>query len=162
MTDPLPPIVMPLIEFTAPSINFACVMGKLSQAPVISRTRSGLPMATMLIQTTAWNPRANLNITDTHKAVAFGQSLVDIARYVSTGATVCVIGKMQTRRYTDAKGILRLTTEIVAESLQVARIGDGSKVQRGKIILAETPMEKGFDGKLVDLVQTDPRWNPDD
>lgn len=149
--DTKSPVPLPVIEFTAPSINLACVMGRLTAKPVISHTNSGVPMATMLIRTTAWNPRAGCNVTDSHKIVVFGQQLTAIAKVLPTGSTVYIIGKMQTRKYTDAKGIMRLTTEIVAESIQVARLANGNKTQANGFVLAETPMELGTDGRLIDL-----------
>lgn len=58
-----------------------------------------------------------VKVTEWHNLIAFGKVATLMNTYLQKGARVQVWGRLQTRQYTDKKGIDRYTTEIVVQEV---------------------------------------------
>lgn len=114
-------------------INKVIVMGNLGADPQINRTQRGTLVANLSIATTEQWQDANgekKEETEWHKVTLFGR-LAEIAQqYLVKGSTVYVEGSNRTTKYTDANGIERYVTNIVAKSMQM--VGGKTKQNNGQ------------------------------
>jgi len=99
-------------------VNKAIVLGHLGQDPDIKPTQSGGQFATLNVATSEnWKDKATgekREKTEWHRVVIFNEALVKVAAsYLKKGSKVYLEGAMQTRKWTDQKGIERYTTEVV-------------------------------------------------
>lgn len=102
----------------AGSINKVILVGNLGADPEIRRTQSGDPVASFRIATSeTWKDKQSgekKEATEWHQIVVWNESLVEIVeKYLKKGAKVYVEGQQKTRKWTDANGIERYTTETV-------------------------------------------------
>ena len=105
------------------SLNQVTIIGRLGQAPERRSTTTGLAIATMSIATTTtrkvefatneWQEE-----TEWHKCTAFGKQAEYIHRYGSKGRLVYLLGRLQTRKWTDNGGTDRYTTSILVDQFQ--------------------------------------------
>ena len=138
--------------------------GRLTDTPVLKTTPSGIPVTSF---TVAVNGRFGgkpgeeaqadfFNVTAWRKTAEF------ITRYFRKASSICVVGSIQTRSWTDKDGQKRFATEIVAdeayfvdaraESTQTAaRVpsGDASTPQTGTYIPEAYTQAPSF-GELED------------
>jgi len=63
--------------------------------------------------------------TEWHRVAFFGKLAEIAAQYLRKGSQVYIEGKLKTRKYADANGIEKFSTEIVAETMQML----GNKMQ---------------------------------
>jgi single-strand DNA-binding protein len=113
----------------AGSVNKVIIVGNLGADPEVKSFQNGGRIANLRIATSEdWKDRTTgekKEKTEWHQVVLSTDGLVGVAeRYLKKGAKVYIEGQLQTRKWQDASGNDRYTTEI--------RVG-------------------GFDGKLVML-----------
>ena len=102
----------------AGSINKVILVGNLGKDPEIRYASDGSKIATFSIATSeVWKDRATgerKDRTEWHRIVIFNDKLADIVeKYVKKGSKLYVEGQLQTRKWTDASGQERYTTETV-------------------------------------------------
>lgn len=91
--------------------------GRLTDTPVLNTTTSGIPVTTF---TVAVNRRfadkqTGENTADFLNVTAWRQTAEFITRYFRKASSICVVGSIQTRSWTDKDGQKRHTVEIVAD-----------------------------------------------
>lgn len=98
------------------SMNKVILVGNLGRDPEIRATQSGDKVANLNIATSeSYRDRDGNRQTKTewHRVVMFGK-LAEIAeKYLNKGSKILVEGKLQTRKWQDAQGNDKYTTEIV-------------------------------------------------
>jgi single-strand DNA-binding protein len=99
-------------------VNKAIIVGHLGADPEIRRTQSGAAIASFSLATSErWTDKATgekRERTEWHRVVIFSEPLVKVAdQYLKKGSKAYVEGAMATRKWTDAKGVERFTTEVV-------------------------------------------------
>lgn len=102
----------------AGSINKVILVGNLGKAPEIRFGQDGSKIVTFPIATSeTWKDRATgerKDRTEWHKVVIFNDKLGEIAeKYLQKGSKIFIEGQLQTRKWTDAAGQERYTTEVV-------------------------------------------------
>jgi single-strand DNA-binding protein len=102
----------------AGSVNKAILIGNLGRDPEIRQTQDGTKVASFSVATSeSWKDKTSgerRERTEWHRVVVFNANLVVLAeRYLHKGTKVYVEGQLQTRRWQDANGIEKYTTEIV-------------------------------------------------
>lgn len=105
------------------SLNKSQLIGNLGAAPSIRYMPNGTATATLSLATTeAWTDRESgqkKERTDWHRVVLFAKR-AEVARdFLKKGSQVYIEGRMQTRKWTDADGIDRYITEIIASDMQM-------------------------------------------
>lgn len=114
----------------AGSINKVVLVGNLGRDPEVRHTNSGQKIVHLSVATSdTWRDKSGerQEKTEWHRVVVFNSNLADFAeRFLKKGSKVYVEGSLQTRKYTDASGQERYTTEIVLGAY------------RGELVLLDT------------------------
>jgi single-strand DNA-binding protein len=101
-----------------PGINKAFIVGRLGKDPEIKSFSNGGRIANFSVATSeTWNDKASgerKERTEWHNITVQGDGLVGVVeRFLKKGSEVSVVGKIQTRKWSDKDGQDRYTTEIV-------------------------------------------------
>ena len=104
----------------AGSVNKDILVVNLGRDPEIRTLNSGDRVANLRIATSeTWRDKATgerKEKTEWHSVVIFNENIVKVAeQYLKKGSTVYIEGALQTRKYTDAQGIEKYSTEIVLQ-----------------------------------------------
>ncbi len=104
----------------AGSVNKVILIGNLGRDPEIRTLNSGDRVANLRIATTEqWRDKASgerKEKTEWHQVVVFNEHIVKTCEnYLQKGSTVYIEGSLQTRKYTDAQGVEKYSTEIVLQ-----------------------------------------------
>ena len=104
----------------AGSVNKVILVGNLGRDPEIRTLNSGDRVANLRIATSeTWRDKATgerKEKTEWHSVVIFNENIVKVAeQYLKKGSTVYIEGALQTRKYTDAQGIEKYSTELVLQ-----------------------------------------------
>lgn len=103
------------------SINKVILVGNVGQEPEIRSTQDGREIASFSIATSeSWkdkNSGEKKEKTEWHRIVVFSSGLVGVIKnYVKKGTKLYIEGSLQTRKWTDAQGVEKYTTEIVLQN----------------------------------------------
>ena len=104
----------------AGSVNKVILVGNLGRDPEIRSTQDGMRIANLSLATSeSWrdkNSGERKEKTEWHRVVIFNENLVTVAeKFLKKGSKVYVEGALQTRKYTDASGVEKFSTEIVLQ-----------------------------------------------
>jgi single-strand DNA-binding protein len=104
----------------AGSVNKVILVGNLGKDPEIRRTQDGRPIANLSVATSeSWRDKATgerKEKTEWHRVVIFNEGLCKVAeQYLKKGAKVYLEGQLQTRKWTDASGVEKYSTEVVLQ-----------------------------------------------
>lgn len=118
------------------SINKVILVGNLGADPKVSNTSNGSKIVNLNIATSdVWKDKLSgerKERTEWHRVVVFNAQLADIAeRYLHKGSKVYLEGQLQTRKWEDANGQEKYTTEIVLQNYSGSLVlldgrGDGA------------------------------------
>ena len=102
------------------SVNKVILVGNLGRDPEVRRLNSGEPVVNLRLATTeSWRDKATgerKDRTEWHSVVIFNESLARVAeQYLKKGSKVYIEGQLQTRKYNDASGAEKYSTEIVLQ-----------------------------------------------
>lgn len=102
------------------SLNKVTLIGNVGRPPEFRSTADGKEIVTFSIATTeSWKDRATgekKDRTEWHRIVVFSEGLVGIVKeYVKKGSKLYIEGALQTRKWTDASGQEKYTTEVVLQ-----------------------------------------------
>ena len=103
------------------SVNKVILVGNLGQDPEIRSTQDGREIANFSLATSeSWkdkNSGEKKEKTEWHRVVVFSQGLIGVIKnYVKKGTKLYIEGSLQTRKWTDAQGVEKFTTEIVLQN----------------------------------------------
>ena len=122
----------------AGSVNKVILIGNLGRDPEIRTLNSGDRVANLRIATSEqWRDKATgerKEKTEWHAVVIFYENIVKVAEnYLKKGSTVYIEGSLQTRKYTDAQGVEKYSTEIVLQRFngQLTMLGGRNDSQGG-------------------------------
>ena len=104
----------------AGSVNKVILVGNLGKDPEVRRTQDGRPVVSLSVATSEnWrdkNTGERKEKTEWHRVVIFSEGLAKVAeQYLKKGSKVYLEGALQTRKYTDAQGVEKYSTEIVLQ-----------------------------------------------
>jgi len=104
----------------AGSVNKVILVGNLGRDPEVRRLNSGEPVVNLRIATSEnWRDKQTgerRERTEWHQVVIFNEQLAKVAeQYLRKGSKVYIEGQLQTRKYTDAQGAEKYSTEIVLQ-----------------------------------------------
>lgn len=110
-------------------VNKVILVGNLGQDPEVRYTGSGAAVANVSVATTErWKDKQSgdmKDMTEWHRVVLFSRLAEIAGEYLKRGSKVYIEGKLRTRKWQDAQGAERTTTEILADNLQMLdRRGD--------------------------------------
>ena len=104
----------------AGSVNKVILVGNLGKDPEVRRLNSGEPVVNLRIATSeTWRDKQSgerREKTEWHQVVIFNENLAKVAeQYLRKGSKVYIEGQLQTRKYNDASGVEKYSTEIVLQ-----------------------------------------------
>jgi len=102
------------------SVNKVILLGNLGQDPDIRTMQNGKKVCTFSLATSdSWKDKETgekKEKTEWHRIVVFNEGLVGVVEnYIKKGTKLYVEGSLQTRKWTDDKGVEKYTTEIVIQ-----------------------------------------------
>ena len=125
----------------AGSVNKVILVGNLGKDPEIRTLNSGDRVANLRIATSeSWRDKSSgerKEKTEWHQVVIFNDNLVKVAEnYLKKGSTVYIEGALQTRKWSDAQGVEKYSTEIVLQKFRgeltmLGGRGDGAGASGG-------------------------------
>ena len=109
----------------AGSVNKVILVGNLGKDPEVRRMQDGRPVVNMSVATSeTWrdkNTGEKKERTEWHRVVIFSEGLAKVAeQYLKKGSKVYLEGQLQTRKYTDAQGVEKYSTEVVLQGFNSA------------------------------------------
>ena len=119
----------------AGSLNKVMIIGNLGRDPEVRHTSDGRPIANLNLATTdSWkdkNSGERNEKTEWHRVVIFGPVAEVAQKWLSKGSSVYIEGKLQTRKWTDAQGQEKYTTEVVVDQFngQMTMLGSRNDKQ---------------------------------
>ena len=128
-------------------LNKTMLIGNLGADVDTRYTKTQVAVATFRIATTErWkdNEGKPQESTEWHRIVAFGRLAEICSEYLSKGSRVYLEGRLQTRKWQDAEGVTRFTTEIIAREMKM--LGGGERTD------LPVPSEDGHEPPLSDDV----------
>jgi single-strand DNA-binding protein len=104
----------------AGSVNKVILVGNLGKDPEVRRMQNGNPVVNLSVATSeSWRDKTTgekKERTEWHRVVIFSEGLAKVAeQYLKKGAKVYLEGQLQTRKYTDAQGVEKYSTEVVLQ-----------------------------------------------
>lgn len=117
----------------AGSVNKVILVGNLGADPDIRRTQDGRAIANLSVATSeTWRDKSTgerRERTEWHRVVIFNEGLAKIAeQYLHKGSKVYLEGQLATRKWQDAQGQDRWSTEVVLQGFSAnLTMLDGAK-----------------------------------
>lgn len=104
-------------------LNEAKIIGHLGRDPESKSLPGGDTVTNFSIATTEkWKDKTTgeaKEATEWHRISMFGKLAEIAAKYLKKGSLVYVSGKLVTRKYTDANGVEKYSTEIKADTMKM-------------------------------------------
>ncbi|MDO4636582.1 MAG: single-stranded DNA-binding protein [Lautropia sp.] len=105
------------------SVNKVILIGNLGRDPEVRYTAEGSAITSISVATTSqWKDRNSgerREETEWHRVTFFGRLAEIAGEYLKKGRSVYVEGRLKTRKYTDANGVEKFATDIIAEQMQM-------------------------------------------
>ena len=101
------------------SLNKVMLQGRLVADPLLNQTNSGTEVTSFRIAVDRdfKNKETNEREADFISVTAWRGAARFVCQYFQKGSMIILAGRLQVRRYEDAKGDTRYTTEVVAENV---------------------------------------------
>ena len=103
------------------SLNKVVLCGRLTSDPELKTTATGISVVsfTLAVNRPYRNTEANANqpSADFINLVAWRQRAEFISRYFRKGSSICIVGTIQNRNWTDQEGQKHYRTDIVADEV---------------------------------------------
>lgn len=94
------------------NFNKVIIGGRLTSDVELKQTQSGLSVTSFSI---AVNRKGAEQQTDFIDVVAWRKTAEFISNYFGKGSSICIVGSLQKREWTDNKGQKRYATEVIAD-----------------------------------------------
>lgn len=111
----------------AGSLNKVILIGNVGKDPEIRTTNDGKEIASFSLATgESWKDRSTgerKERTEWHRIVVFNEGLIGVIKsYVQKGSKLYLEGNLQTRKWQDASGIDKYSTEVVLQNYNATLI----------------------------------------
>lgn len=109
-------------------INNVVLMGRLTAAPELKTTQSGISIVSFSVAVERrYNKQGEERQTDFIDCVAWRQTAEFVSKYFNKGSMIAVVGSIQTRNYEDKNGNKRKAVEVQVDNVSFC----GSKGETG-------------------------------
>ena len=100
------------------SVNKATLVGHLGKDPEVKTMQSGSKVCNLSVATSeSWKDKATgerQTKTEWHRVTIFNENIIKVAeQYLKKGSLVYLEGALETRKWTDAQGSEKYSTEVV-------------------------------------------------
>ena len=100
------------------NLNKAILIGRLTADPELKNTPAGVAVTSFTVAVNRRQQKDKAQEADFISCVAWRQSAEFVCRYFRKGNSICVIGSIQTRSWTEQNNTKRYATEVVAEEVR--------------------------------------------
>lgn len=100
------------------NLNKVILGGRLTADVEVKQTPNGVPVAQFSIAVNRKHSRDGQQQTDFFNVTAWRNTAEFIGKYFSKGSSICVIGSIENRSWTDQNGQKRFATDIIADEAQ--------------------------------------------
>ncbi len=97
------------------NLNKVILGGRLTADPELKMTSSGTPVTSFSVAVNRRRSQDGQQQADFINCTAWRQTAEFITRYFRRGSSICVVGSIQTRSWTDQQGQKRYSTEVVVD-----------------------------------------------
>lgn len=97
------------------NFNSATLGGRLTADPELKTTPNGVTVTSFTVAINRRTGEGKENIADYINCIAWRQTAEFITRYFKKGSSICVVGAIQTRSWTDKDGNKRYATEVIVD-----------------------------------------------
>ena len=136
------------------SVNKVILLGHLGQDPEVRHNQNGGKIVNMSVATSeSWKDKATGERkikTEWHRVVIFNPNLADVAeKYLKKGSKVYLEGQLQTRKWTDASGVDKYSTEVVLQNFKGELVMlDGKSEQSANNAQCKNDFEPDYDQNI--------------
>ena len=99
------------------NFNKVILGGRLTDTPELKQTNSGTKVCTFSIAVNRPYSKDQDKQTDFINVVAWKQRAEFVTQYFKKGSSICIVGSIQTRTWTDQQGNKRYATDVVADEV---------------------------------------------
>jgi single-strand DNA-binding protein len=100
------------------NLNKVMLGGRLTADPELKQTQTGIPVVSFSIAVNRRFQSKDVQpVTDFFNVTAWRATAEFVSRYFKKGSSICVIGSIQNRSWTDQQGQKRYATDIVADEV---------------------------------------------
>ena len=105
------------------NLNKVILCGRLTAAPELRQTPSGVMVTSFTVainrrfSSRSEDGQSTQQQADFINVTAWRQSAEFVCKYFQKGSSICVVGSIQTRSWTDQQGNKRYATDVVAEEI---------------------------------------------
>lgn len=124
------------------NLNKVILGGRLTADPELKQTQSGIPVVTFSIAVNRrYSKDAQQQETDFFNITAWRQTAEFVARYFQKGSSICIVGSVQNRSWTDTNGQKQYRTDFVADEVMFvdSRAESGSQAEIAPAFNAAAP-----------------------
>lgn len=97
------------------NLNKVVLGGRLTSDPELKQTQNGIPVCSFSLAVNRKVGKDKPQETDFINCQAWRGTAEFISKYFHKGSSLCIIGSIQTRSWTDNNGQKRYATEVVAD-----------------------------------------------
>ena len=97
------------------NLNKVILGGRLTSDPELKTTNSGTAVVSFSIAVNRRYQKAGEQKADFINVVAWKQTAEFVSKYFKKGSSICIVGSLQTRSWTDQSGQKRYATEVIAD-----------------------------------------------
>ncbi len=99
------------------NLNKVIIGGRLTADPEIRQTSSGTPVCSFSVAVNRRTSTEGAQQADFINVVAWRNQAEFVCRFFRKGSSICVIGSIQTRSWTDQNNQKRYSTDVVADEI---------------------------------------------
>lgn len=99
------------------NLNKVILGGRLTADPELKTTQSGVPVCSFTVAVNRRRSGEGEQQVDFINCQAWRATAEFLCRYFHKGSSVCVVGSIQTRTFTDKEGNKRSSTEVLADEI---------------------------------------------
>lgn len=99
------------------NLNKVILGGRLTADPELKQTTSGIPVCSFSVAVNRRRSGEGEQQVDFINCQAWRQTAEFLSRYFRKGSSVCIVGSIQTRSWTDQNNQKRYATEVVADEI---------------------------------------------
>lgn len=117
------------------NLNKVVLGGRLTADPELKQTTSGISVCSFSLAVNRKFQREGEQQTDFISCVAWRNTAEFISKYFKKGSSLCIVGSIQTRTWTDQNNQKRYATEVIIdEAMFVDSKSDGGQAPSGGYI----------------------------
>ena len=135
------------------NFNKVIIGGRLTADPELKTTPSGISVVsfTVAVNRRFGSKAGEESTADFFNVTAWRQTAEFVSKYFRKASSICIVGSLQTRNWTDQNGQKRYITEVVAEEAQfVEKKGEGAVAGATPAPYGASPKDVAFEEMSTD------------